>query len=196
MTDPKADLHQYLRAAREAVLWKLEGLSEYDVRRPLTPTGTNLLGVVKHLAILETEYFGLVFGRPFTGSLHYDEDEPNSDLWATADESREDVVAFYRRAGAHADATIEELDLDARADVPWWGEERRHAALHLVLVHMVAETNRHAGQFDVLREQLDGAVGHRREVDNMAAPGDEAAWAAHRARLEDLARRFRRDAGV
>lgn len=190
MTDPKGDLRHHLGLAREAVLWKLEGLSEYDVRRPLTPTGTNLLGVVKHLAIVETGYFGEVFGRPFPDPLSYDEDDPNSDLWATADESRADVIDFYRRVWAHSDATIEELDLDARAEVPWWGERWRRPTLHLVLVHVIAETNRHAGQLDVLREQLDGAVGHRREVDNMA-PGDEAAWAAHRARLEDLARRFR-----
>ncbi|MFT7840661.1 DinB family protein [Saccharothrix sp. BKS2] len=190
MTDPRADLLHYLRTARETVLWKLEGLSEYDVRRPLTPTGTNLLGVVKHLAIVETGYFGEVFDRPFPDPLSYDDDEPDSDMWATADESREDVVAFYRRAWAHADATVEGLDLDARADVPWWGEERRHPTLHLVLVHVIAETNRHLGQFDVLREQLDGEVGHRRERDNMS-PGDEAARAGYRARLEDLARRFR-----
>jgi hypothetical protein len=43
-SDPKANLHRYLQAAREALLWKLEGLAEYDLRRPLTPTGTNLLG--------------------------------------------------------------------------------------------------------------------------------------------------------
>ena len=36
--DAKADLHRYLQAAREALLWKLDGLAEYDIRRPLTPT--------------------------------------------------------------------------------------------------------------------------------------------------------------
>ena len=62
--DPKADLHSYLQTARDTVLWKLDGLSEYDVRRPLTPTGTNLLGLVKHLATVELGYFGDTFGRP------------------------------------------------------------------------------------------------------------------------------------
>ena len=61
---PKQTLHRYLQIVRDAMLWKLEGLSEYDVRRPLTPTGTNLLGLVKHLASVEVGYFGDTFGRP------------------------------------------------------------------------------------------------------------------------------------
>ena len=51
--DPKADLRSYLQAAREAMLWKLDGLSEYDVRRPLVRTGSNLLGLIKHQAGVE-----------------------------------------------------------------------------------------------------------------------------------------------
>ncbi|MEE2048440.1 DUF664 domain-containing protein, partial [Nocardiopsis tropica] len=57
-TDPRPELLRYLRGAREAVLWKLDGLSEYDVRRPVTPTGTNLLGLVKHLVAVESDYLG------------------------------------------------------------------------------------------------------------------------------------------
>jgi hypothetical protein len=68
-SDPKADLHLYLQAARDALLWKLDGLSEYDLRRPLTPTGTNLLGLVKHVALVESGYFGETFGRPFDAPL-------------------------------------------------------------------------------------------------------------------------------
>ena len=95
-SDPKADLHRYLRRGREAVLWKLDGLSEYDVRRPLTPTGTNLLGLVKHLATMEYGYFGDCFGRPPGEPLPWTEEdaedaEDNPDLWATADESREQI---------------------------------------------------------------------------------------------------------
>lgn len=86
----KADLHRYLRVAREALLWKLDGLSEYDVRRPMVPTGTNLLGLVKHLAAVETGYFGATFDRPFPEHLPWFEEgaEANADMWATADESR------------------------------------------------------------------------------------------------------------
>ena len=52
--DPKAELHEYLQSGRAVLLWKLDGLSEYDVRRPLTPTGTNLLGLVQHTCLLYT----------------------------------------------------------------------------------------------------------------------------------------------
>ena len=118
-TDTKADLHHYLKAARDAVVWKLEGLSEYDARRPLTPTGTNLLGLVKHLASVEAGYFGETFDRPFPEPLPWFEEgaEPNADMWATADESLDGVVAFYRRVWAHSDRTIAELD-GTHFDIP------------------------------------------------------------------------------
>ncbi|MEZ7127812.1 DinB family protein [Nonomuraea sp. AD125B] len=188
-SDPKADLHHYLRSAREALLWKLDGLSEYDVRRPLTPTGTNLLGLVKHLAGVEYGYFGDTFGRPPAEQPPGFEEgaEPNADLWATPEESREELVALYRRAWAHADATIEELPLDAVGRVPWWPPGRDAVSLHRVLVHVIAETNRHAGHADIVRELIDGAAGLRRDNDNL--PGeDESWWADHHKRVEQAAR--------
>jgi uncharacterized damage-inducible protein DinB len=187
-SDPKADLHRYLQAAREVLLWKLDGLSEYDARRPLTPTGTNLLGLVKHVASVEAGYLGGVFGRPFGEPLPWFEDgaEPNADMWATADEPRDGIVAFYRRVWEHSDATIEALDLDAEGRVPHWPKERRQVTLHLILVHMIAETHRHAGHADIVRELVDGGVGMRQDVDNMA-PGDQAWWDDYRARLERVA---------
>src|SRR5688572_926605 len=105
--DQKADLQRYLDSAREALVWKLDGLSEYDVRRPLTPTGTNLLGLVKHLASVELGYFGETFDRPSGESLPWFEEgaEPDADLCATADESRDDITGLYQRARAHSDAT-------------------------------------------------------------------------------------------
>src|SRR3954453_18951001 len=92
-SDAKTDLHRYLQTARETLLWKLEGLCEYDIRRPLVPTGTNLLGLIKHVASVEVGYFGETFGRPFDESLPWDseEAEPNADMWATADESSEQI---------------------------------------------------------------------------------------------------------
>ena len=187
-SDSKADLHRYLQAARDALVSKLEGISEYDIRRPLTPTGTNLLGLIKHLAGVELGYFGDAFGRPFDEPLPWDADdaEPNADMWATADESRQRIVGLYHRAWAHADATIDTLALDAIGHVPWWPEDRRDATLHRILVHVVAETNRHAGHADIVRELIDGAVGLRSPNDNMA-PGDQAWWDSYRSRLEQAA---------
>ena len=184
----KADLHRYLQVAREALLWKLDGLSEYDIRRPMTPTGTNLLGLVKHLASVELGYFGVTFGRPSDEPLPwFDNDaEPKADMWATAEESRDQIVGLYHRAWAHADATIDALALDAVGRVPWWPEDRWEVTLHRILVHVIAETHRHAGHADIVRELVDGAVGLREANPNMA-PGDQAWWRNFRARLEQVA---------
>jgi uncharacterized damage-inducible protein DinB len=191
-SDPKADLSLYLQRAREALVWKLDGLSEYDVRRPLVPTGTNLLGLVKHVASVEAGYFGATFGRPFGEPLPWlDEDaEPNADMWATAEESRDDIVAFYRRVWAHSDATIEALPLDALGRVPWWSPDTNEVTLHRILVHMIAETDRHAGHADIVRELIDGAAGVRPDSDNLPDL-DQTSWTSYRDRLEAVAREAR-----
>ena len=170
-------------------MWKLDGLTEYNIRRPMVPTGTNLLGLIKHVASVELGYFGDTFGRPFGERLPWLEDdaEPNADMWATADESREQITGLYRRAWAHSDATIGALALDDIGHVPWWPENRSEVTLHKILVHMIAETDRHAGQADIVRELIDGAAGLREGNDNMA-PGDQAWWEGYRSRLERTAR--------
>jgi len=189
MTSQTADLHRYLQIAREALLWKLDGLSEYDIRRPLVPTGTNLLGLVKHVASVEAGYLGDTFGRPFGEPLPWiDEDaELNADMWATPEESRSDIVGLYHRVWANSDATIEALPLDALGQVPWWPDDRREVTLHRILIHVIAETNRHAGHADIVRELIDGTVGLRQDNDNMV-PGDRAWWEDYRNRLEQAAR--------
>ena len=185
---PKALFQRYLQAARDALVWKLDGLSEYDVRRPMTGSGTNLLGLVKHVASVEAGYLGDCFGRPSQESLPWLDEgaEPNADMWATPDESRQGIIDFYRRVWVHSDATIETLELDSPGQVPWWPEERREVTLHEILVHMVTETHRHAGHSDIVRELIDGAVGMRPGEENMA-PGDETWWDDYRARLESAA---------
>lgn len=193
-SDPKADLQRYLQTAREALLWKLDGLSEYDRRRPMVTTGTNLLGLIKHVAGVELGYFGDTFGRPFDEPLPWlgDDAEPNADMWATADESREMVVGLYHRAWAHSNATIDALALDAIGHVPWWPDQHSEVTLHRILVHVIAETNRHAGHADIVRELIDGTVGLREDNDNTAS-GDEKWWESYRSRLEDVARKADRD---
>jgi hypothetical protein len=188
-SDPKAELRRYLQTGRDALLWKLDGLSEYDVRRPMVATGTNLLGLVKHVASVEAGYFGGTFGRPFPDPLPWLDDtaEPNADMWATVDESREQIVGLYRRVWTHSDATIEALELTAVGRVPWWPAERNEVTLHRILVHMIAETERHAGHADIVRELIDGAAGLREGNDNLA-PGDAEWWESYRGRLERVAR--------
>jgi hypothetical protein len=187
--DAKASLRDYLQGAREVLLWKLEGLGEYDIRRPVTPTGTNLLGLVKHSATFELEYFGPVFDRPHGVSLPWlaDDAGPNADMWATPEQSRDEIIGLYRRAWQHADETIAALPLDAPGRVPWWGENGA-VTLHHILVHMTAETQRHAGHADIVRELIDGAAGLLESGDNLP-PGDQAWWRDYRDHVEQAARR-------
>lgn len=176
-------LHRQLSSTRQALVWKLDGLSEYDVRRPLTATGTNLLGLVKHLATLEAWYFGEVFGRPFPESLGRWQDADGSDLWVTPDETREQIIDFYQRAWAHADAAIKELPVDAPGHVPWWS--RPDVKLFNIMIHVLQETTRHAGHADILREQIDGRTGVTAEYEEQI---DTAAREAHWAKIERAAR--------
>jgi hypothetical protein len=182
----KAHLHDHLRWVREALLWKLDGVSEYDIRRPLTATATNLLGLVKHNAIADSRYFGEVFDRPFPEPLPRWDDEGarGTDFWATEHETRDEIVELYRRVWAHTDATIEALALGALGYVPWWQEE---VSLFNVMVHRLSDATRHAGHADILREGLDGAVG----VDAESQPlhgRDAPFWESRCAVVERAAR--------
>ena len=194
MTDraAKARLLEYLQESRTALVGKLEGLSEYEVRCPRTPTGTNLLGLVKHLAGVEIGYFGETFGRPFPDPPTWSDDdalaaEPNIDMYAAADESRAEIVGLYERAWAHTADTVAALALDATGRVPHWPAERATVTLHHMLVHTITDTARHAGHADILRETADGVAGLRTTGDNLPS-ADPAFWAAHVARVEAAAR--------
>lgn len=181
----KDNLHERLRRDRKALLWKLDGLSEYDARRPLTATGTNLLGLVKHVATVEARYFGEVFDRPSPEPLPRWQDSDGSDLWATEDETRDQIIGFYQRTWEHSDATINELPLDAPGHVPWWPEPYADTNLFAIMVHVLGESIRHAGHADILREALDGRTGLRAELEK---PIDEEARAAYCAKIEQAAR--------
>jgi hypothetical protein len=183
----KEYLHDDLRSIREAIVWKLDGLAEYDIRRPLTATGTNLLGLIKHLATWEARYLGEVFDRPFPEPLPRWDDAAarGTDLWATEHETRTEIIDRYRRVWEHSDATINALDIDAPGHVPWW--PRPDVKLFNILVHVLTEANRHAGHADILREQLDGAIGT--DAQNTALRERETAfWEDRCAKIERAAR--------
>jgi uncharacterized damage-inducible protein DinB len=150
----KDTLHASLDRHRDAVLWKLDGLDDEQLRRPMTPSGTTLLGLVKHLASVEYGWLVETFGGA-AEPLWFD---PYEDMRVTPDETTERIVAFYGRARAAADRTIAALPLDAEGR-PTWRDGR--VSLRWTLVHMVEETARHAGHMDILRELIDGATGDR-----------------------------------
>jgi hypothetical protein len=184
--DSKRIIHRYLDNQRRALLAKLDGVGERDVRWPMTRTGTNLLGLVKHVASIELGYFGEVFDRPSNVPLPWFDEgaETNADMWATADEPREDIVALYQQATVHADATIEALTLDSQGQVPWWPPERRQVTLQQIMVHVTAEIARHAGHADIIRELIDGVAG---DNDGNLPDQTAQAWASYRLRLEKAA---------
>jgi uncharacterized damage-inducible protein DinB len=153
----KESLRVSLDRHRDAVLWKLEGLDDAALRRPMVPSGTTLLGLVKHLAAVEYGWFCDTFGRPGE-PLPFDEDDPDADLRVNPDETTEAVLAFHARARAAADRTIDELDLDDTGTA-WFGDP---VSLRWVLIHMIEETARHAGHADILRELIDGTTGDHR----------------------------------
>ena len=192
-SDFKADLRRYLQDAREALVWKLDGLSEYHIRRPLVPTGTNLLGLVKHVTGVEMGYFGDTFGRPCADPMPWDESDPMSDMFAAPSESREFLTGLYRRTWAHSDATIDALPLDAVGHVPWWPADRNEVTLHHVLVRVATETARHAGHADIVRELIDGAAGSTPSQSNLP-PADQSWWQAHHDRVERAAQEAARPA--
>ncbi|TDO50748.1 uncharacterized protein DUF664 [Kribbella sp. VKM Ac-2527] len=160
MTDLKAELLSDLRGSRAVMLANLDGLSEYDRRRPLTPTGTNLLGLVKHLAGLEYGYLGDSFGRPPIERPSWFRDDPYDeiDMWATPDESSEYITGVYRRACAHSDVTVAELELDSPGHVAHWAEGNQATTLGVLLIRMVGETAQHSGHADLIRELIDAPL--------------------------------------
>ena len=170
-SDPKAELHRYLQAGRDALLWKLDGLSEYDVRRPMVPTGTNLLGLVKHVASVEAGYFGGTFGRPFGEPLPWFERTPSPTPTCGPPPTRHATRSSACTTGSGPTPTRRSMPspLDAIGHVPWWDAERDEVTLHRILVHMISETNRHAGHADIVRELIDGTAGLRVGNDNMVA---------------------------
>ncbi|NNC10589.1 DinB family protein [Planctomonas sp. JC2975] len=187
----KAFLTRYLQESRDALVWKLDGLGEREARLPMTPTGTNLLGLVKHVASMEYGYFGEVFGRDPGVPMPWLEAgaEDNADMWATAEESIDWVREFYVGAQSFGDRTIAELELDSPGIVPWWSPERRDVTLRQIIVHLIDETAHHAGHADIVRELVDGSVGLRPAVSNL--PDHDAQWwAAYRARLQAVADAF------
>ncbi|MFB9237989.1 DinB family protein [Plantactinospora siamensis] len=188
VTAAKDVLKDYLRGARGVLLWKLDGLSERDLRLPRTPTGTNLLGIVKHALHTEVGYFGPTFGREWPTPdelVPADGADPQADWYATETETAAGVIDLYRRVQAFADETVDALPLDAVGHVAHWGNAE--VTLHEIMVHTIVDLQRHAGHADILREQLDGAAGLLPTNGNLP---DAADWPAYTRRLTAIANRF------
>ena len=150
----KESLHASLDRQRDVVLWKASDLDDLSLRRQMTPSGTSLLGLVKHLAAVEYGWFCETFGRE-TEELPFDPEDEDADLRVDSDESTAEIVSFYGRARAAADLAIEEHEIDDTGTA-WF---REPVSMRWVLLHMIEETARHAGHMDILRELIDGSTG-------------------------------------
>jgi uncharacterized damage-inducible protein DinB len=150
----KDSLLAALERHRDVVLWKIDGLDDEQLRRPMTPSGTTLLGLVKHLAAVEYGWFCETFGRPHE-PLPFDDDDPEADLRIEPGESTTDIVMFYERARSAANDVVHDLPIEHTGRA-WFGDE---VSMRWVLIHMVEETARHAGHMDILRELIDGSAG-------------------------------------
>lgn len=156
--EEKDSLKTSLERHRQAVLWKVEGLDDAQLRKPMTPSGTTLLGLVKHLGAMEYNWFSETFGRE-TEPLPLADDDPEMDLRIEPDETTADVLAFYARSCAASDAVIAETDVETTGTA-WFGEQ---VSMRWALIHMIEETARHAGHMDIVRELIDGAAGDHRD---------------------------------
>lgn len=184
----KSILLVYLQRSRTRVVEALDGLTEHQIRRPMTPSGTNLLGLVKHLASTEHEYFVTCLDQASTVTIPWILDgsiDDGADMWATAAQSREYLTGLYRSVWAETDATVRRLPLATPALVPWWEASRQHTTMAHVVVHVVSETAQHAGHCDIVRESIDGRGGpYQSDL------GDAEFWAGYVAKIEDEADTF------
>lgn len=141
---------------RGVVVNKLDGLADVDAARAMTPSGLSVLGVVKHLTIVEIHWFCITFaGEPDTLPDTGDDNSPT--FAVTAEDTVPAVGAAYRAATERARQVVAGAELDALSA----GEAhlRGQVSLRWILVHMLEETARHAGHLDLMREQIDGRTG-------------------------------------
>lgn len=150
----KESLRAGLDRHRDAVVWKLDGLDDAELRRPMTPSGTHLLGLVKHLAVVEYGWFCGTFGRAME-PFPFDPQDEGADLRVEPHETTADIVEYYGRARAAADQVIAEVGIEDLGTTPFGAKP----SLRWVLIHMIEETARHAGHMDIVRELIDGATG-------------------------------------
>ncbi|GAB4086839.1 DinB family protein [Myceligenerans cantabricum] len=189
----KRILKKYLRSSREALVWKVEDLSEREARRPRVPSGNNLAGLVKHMASVEASYLGAVVGRPWpTPEELVSEDmvdaDPQADFYLTTEETLAGMIGLYRRVWAFTEENIDALPLDTPGTVPWWPDNSDTTLFRLV-VHTIEDLSRHVGHADIMREEHDGTVGL--SAGNSNLPGwDENETAAYVAKLRGIAERY------
>ncbi len=145
--DEKATLRGFLDYLRDAIADKVADVPEPQVRAVGVPSGTNLLGLVKHLAYVERFYF-----------LGEDVGDWRATMRSSAEDTVDSVLADYRKTIERANRVIDACP-DLTLPAPGPPRPGPAPSMRWVLVHMIEETGRHAGHADILREQIDGSTG-------------------------------------
>lgn len=154
--DEKATLLGFLQFLRASIVHKCNGLTEEQLRSTPTVSSMSLLGMLKHLTIVERYWFQGVF-LDAEVDLPWSEEDPDAD-WRTGEaDTASEVVAAYARECEISDRIITENSLDKMA--AWASSEDQRRSLRWIVVHMIEETGRHAGHADILRESIDGQTG-------------------------------------
>jgi uncharacterized damage-inducible protein DinB len=145
-------LSEFLNQQLDAIVWKLDGLTDDQLRQPITASGMCLLALAKHVAAAECYWLCEIFGRPL-GPWRL---SASDDVELDPGDTTEGVLAFCAQARAACDQAISELDLDATA-VTWLGDT---VSFRWAILHMIEEAARHAGHADLIRERIDNTTGH------------------------------------
>jgi hypothetical protein len=146
----------FLDFLRATLLWKVEGLTEEQARRPLTASGVSLLALLKHSAGVERWWFQIVFAGMDVPGL-WSVDDPAADWRIEPDDTIASIAAMYREQCAISREIVQAAAWDDIAKRS--GSRESGHTLGWILTHMVEEVARHCGHADILREAIDGAVG-------------------------------------
>ncbi|TNH25369.1 DinB family protein [Micromonospora orduensis] len=153
--DERAVLDSFLDFHRAVVLRKVRGLADVDAYRRLVPSATTLAGLVKHLTLVERNWFATLLA-PAPGDVYLNSAEDAAASFAIDDQDTvAGLVEAYERACDRSREVVARFDLDHVVPHPQLGE----VSVRWILVHMIEETARHAGHADILRELTDGTTG-------------------------------------
>lgn len=149
----RAALQEFLALQRDALISRLFGVSETEARSTPTASSLSLLAIVKHAAVWEHRWFGVVVAghRSRDGWPEVDVQDDNGFRLDDAD-TVASVIADYRAQIAASESILAAVDLDAPCAVEWLAPNARWVA-----VHLIEETARHAGHADIIRETIDRA---------------------------------------
>jgi len=153
-------LEGFLDYYRDTILWKLQGMSDEDLRRVIVPSGWSALGMVKHLAYVEQGWFRHRLAGEPRGPVPWTDEDPDADFRVEPGETNDAIIGLYRSECEHSRAVAAKASLDDLAKE--WPADRPpqdRPTLRWIYLHMIEETARHAGHLDVARELIDGKTG-------------------------------------